>query len=308
MEGTMDDSRLPEGEEEKEKDQERPVNRKGTRIYNAPPDTFDPNTPRLGRRESEPHSDEVTWLHDVLVTNFPGSRTIWDLHHYFTFKHTRIDMQFDISFFKDLKIKHTLSSYKAEKYGGRVPDVAFNILSKSTWRADVGEHVDYCRMLGIKVYVLFAPFKVATKPYDPPFLRVYVANGAGNYEIRELREITTIEGDDNGAINEKHVMELGDDIPFRLGIMKRNVQHEDEKPLFKLILIDLKQPLVLPSALEKEKARADDEKARADAEKARADAEKARADAEKARADAEKARADELEKRLKTIEVRSSDA
>ena len=76
-----------------------------TRIENAPPDLFDPNTPRLGRRESEPHSAEITYIHDILTTNFPTGRAVWDLHHYFLgikdpLKGKEIDIQFDVSFFK----------------------------------------------------------------------------------------------------------------------------------------------------------------------------------------------------------------
>jgi hypothetical protein len=78
--------------------------KRSTRIENAPPDLYDPDVPRLGRRESEPHSSEITYIHDVLTANFPESRTVWDLHHYFTgekppLKGKKIDIQFDISFF-----------------------------------------------------------------------------------------------------------------------------------------------------------------------------------------------------------------
>jgi len=68
-----------------------------SRHRDAEPDTFDPNVPRLGRRENEPHSAEVTYLHDVLTTNFPNDRTLWDLHHYFRKEGMDIDLQFDIS-------------------------------------------------------------------------------------------------------------------------------------------------------------------------------------------------------------------
>ncbi|MHA1765802.1 MAG: hypothetical protein ACTSVK_06020, partial [Promethearchaeota archaeon] len=54
-----------------------------TRVRDATPDLFDPKRPRLGRRESEPHSAEVSYLYDVLRTNFPDDRVMWDLHHYF---------------------------------------------------------------------------------------------------------------------------------------------------------------------------------------------------------------------------------
>ena len=95
-----------------------------------PPDTYDPKALRLGRRESEPHSEEVSYLHDVLETNFPNDRTMWDLHHYFIVGKEEIDFQLDISYFKGLDIPHTLSSYHAAKYGNRIPTLGINILSK----------------------------------------------------------------------------------------------------------------------------------------------------------------------------------
>ncbi|MHA1733082.1 MAG: hypothetical protein ACTSU5_14135 [Promethearchaeota archaeon] len=49
---------------------------RGSRAARAPPDDFDPSQPRLGRRESEPHSDEVVRLHDLLTTNYPRSRAL----------------------------------------------------------------------------------------------------------------------------------------------------------------------------------------------------------------------------------------
>ena len=47
------------------------------------PDKSEKEPLRLGRRESEPHSFEVTYIFNVLWKNFPESRTFWDLHHYF---------------------------------------------------------------------------------------------------------------------------------------------------------------------------------------------------------------------------------
>ncbi len=67
-------------------------------------------TPRLGRRDSEPHSSEISYLHDVLTTNFPNDRTIWDFHHYFIVDDEKIDLQFDISYFRGLQIDTELPS------------------------------------------------------------------------------------------------------------------------------------------------------------------------------------------------------
>ena len=169
--------------------------RKSTRIEEAPPDLFDPNVPRLGRRESEPHSAEVTYMQDVLSQNFPEGRVLWDLHHYFIgksgpIKGKEVDIQFDISFFKDYTIPYTLSSYKSENYDYKVPDLAVNVLSKTTWRNDLSENVDVCKNLEIPVYAIFSPYSVASSIYNPPFLRVFILEEDGSYREEELREFT----------------------------------------------------------------------------------------------------------------------
>ena len=227
--------------------------RKGTRIDNAPPDLYDPNEPRLGRRESEPHAAEVTYLHDVLTTNFPSGRAVWDLHHYFlgtkgVLKGEKIDIQFDVSFFKDFKISHTLSSYKARDHEGRIPDFAFNVLSKSTWRNDLSENVDKCKNLSIPVYAVFSPYKVTSRLYHPPFLRVFILQDNETYEEKELRAITLEEG---GAIIEKNIINLHDKLPFSLGLMRLKQLHEGKQSLYRLILINPSTLEVFPIRLEK---------------------------------------------------------
>ena len=260
--------------------------KRSTRIENAPPDLFDPNEPRLGRRESEPHSVEVTYIHDVLTTNFPSSRTLWDLHHYFsgskgTLKGKEIDIQFDVSFFKDLNITYTLSSYDARKYEGKIPDLAINILSKSTWSNDLSEKVDVCKDLGISVYAIFSPYKVASKIYDPPFLRVFILKEDSSYKQEDLRSITLNEGE---TIDEKNIIDVSENLPFRLGLMRLKQQHEGEQPLFRLIFIDPSESSFLLSKAEK-------------AEKEKQEAEAKAKDAEAKAKDAEE-KAKKLEKDL----------
>jgi len=272
-----------------------------TRVRDAPPDTFDPNELRVGRRENEPHSSEVSYLFDVLRTNFPKDRVIWDLHHYFTLDGKEIDIQFDISYFRDFRVDFTLSSYKASRFNGRVPTMAINILSKSTWHADVGEHVDYCRMLKIPLYVLFCPYHVASSVYEPPFLRAYVLTSDGNYKIQELRALTF---DVNDDLNPENVVDVSGIVPFKIGLMRLSLKHEGDLPLFRMVLLEPDSQKRLMTKYEIEKKRADEEKRRADEEKKRADEEKRRADEEKKRADEEKKRADEEKKRADELKAR----
>ncbi len=193
------------------------------RVAEAPLDTYDPSQPRIGRRESEPHSEEVTYVHDVLQTNFPSDRAIWDLHHYFPGDPEEIDIRFDISFFKGLSIDHSLSSYHAKDYDNKVPTLTINVLSVNTWRSDIGETYDLCSQLGIPVYIVFAPYHVATQNYRPPFLRVYSKLQNGEYVIKELHKVVGIEG---AALNFDAIFDLGPDLPFQVGLLELKKRHE----------------------------------------------------------------------------------
>ncbi len=233
--------------------------RRSTRIESVLPDLHDPSQTRLGRRESEPHSAEVTYLRDVLTTNFPSGRALWDLHHYFigkkgALKGKKIDIQFDISFFKDLRIPHAIPSYDASKHEGRIPEMAINVLSKSTWGKDLSEIVDTCKALEVLVYVVFSPYKVTGKIYAPPFLRVYVLQDDGFYKQEDLRSITLKEGE---KVDEKNIVDVSDILPFRLGLMQLKQHYEGEKPLFRLILIDPSELSVLLTGREKDKEEAE---------------------------------------------------
>ena len=206
-----------------------------TRHRDAEPDTFDPNEPRLGRRESEPHSAEVSYLHDVLTTNFPDDRTIWDLHHYFKKDGMDIDIQFDISYFKGLKIPYTLSSYQADEFDNRIPTMAINILSKSTWRSDLAEKLDFCRILKIPLYIVYSTYHVAINIYKPPFLRAYVLQSNNEYKMYELRRTIsrTPEGFDLNTI-----IDVSEVVPFRLGLQENEQKHQGEQSLYRLVLVD----------------------------------------------------------------------
>ncbi|MHA1758256.1 MAG: Uma2 family endonuclease [Promethearchaeota archaeon] len=268
--------------------------RGSTRIANAPPDLFDPNKPRLGRRESEPHSREVTYMYDVLSQNFPESRALWDLHHYFignkgAIKGKKIDIQFDVSFFKDFKIPYTLSSYDAQEFNGRIPDMAINVLSKSTWKTDLSENVDICKDLEIPVYIVFSPYKVTSKIYHPPFLRAYILKDDGLYQQKELRTITLEEG---GNINEENIIDVSDILPFRIGLMQLKQKHKGDLPLYRLVFIHPSELKILPSS--EDKLREAEEKAQKAEVKAKEAEEKAQKAEMKAKEAEEKIR--ELEK------------
>jgi Uma2 family endonuclease len=262
----MNQHAQPARHEHMTQDETRPF--KSTRINSMEPDTFDQSQPRIGRRESEPHSLEVGYLHDVLETNFPNHHALLDLHHYFQVDGEEVDVQFDVSFFLDLSIPYTLSSYRASDYQNRVPVLAINVLSKSTWRADLSENLDLCRMLRIPIYVVFAPFDVATKFYRPPFARVYQLQADGSYTIKEIRNNCV---DKDGMIVAAHLVDLDGGVPFRIGIEELGSKHEKVQNRFRLILVQQHTSDRYPTSIEQEKQRADQEKQRAEQEKQRAE-------------------------------------
>ncbi|WP_457559442.1 hypothetical protein [Candidatus Harpocratesius sp.] len=263
--------------------------------------------PRLGRRESEPHSANISYIYDVLNTNFPEHRVIWDLHHYFYVENEKIDIQFDISFFLNLKIDYQLSSYNAEKFNKRVPDVAINILSKSTWHNDLLENVALCERLHIKYYIVYFSYEVSTKFYPPPFLRVYYLDENSRYKYKDL---TKIMFDKGKLLDSTAKIQLSPDLPFDVALECITKKYDNKKPIYKIIFLkpNTEDQFLTEKEIEKqradvEKKRADEEKQRADEEKKRADKEKQRADEEKKRADKEKQRADEEKKRAEMAEA-----
>ena len=136
-----------------------------------------------------------------------------------------------------------LSSYKAKDFDNRIPTLAVNVLSKSTWRSDLSENVDVCKILGIPVYVVFSPFFVTSTVYRPPFLRVYTLGEDGGYRQVELRKITLVEG---GEMDPDAVITVGDFLPFRFGIMELTQKHVEGMSLYRLILIAPDELRILP--------------------------------------------------------------
>ena len=222
-----------------------------SRHKNAEPDTFDPTLPRLGRRESEPHSAEVSYLHDVLSYNFPNDRILWDLHHYFKKDGMDIDIQFDISYFKGLKIPYTLASYNSDEYNNRVPTMAINILSKSTWRSDLAEKLDFCRILKIPLYIVYSTYHVAINIYSPPFLRAYLLQPNNEYAMIELRK--TIRRAPEG-FDPETIIDVSAIVPFKIGLQERDQKHQGDQPLYRISFIDLKKDqIILTEAEQKTK-------------------------------------------------------
>ncbi|MHA1371454.1 MAG: hypothetical protein ACTSRA_17275, partial [Promethearchaeota archaeon] len=203
--------------------------------------------PRLGRRESEPHSAEINYMHDVFTTNYPGGRVLWDLHHYFIVDGVKHDIQFDISFFKDFQLDKDLSSYDASKFGNKVPDLAINVLSKGTWRDDIGLHVDLCRVVGIPAYMIFLPYPVAGFPFSPPFLRIYFLQDDGNYGIRELRSLSL---DRSGGLVLDNFVDLSPVLYLKVGLIEKERVYYPDFREYRLVFLDEGTGEILKTKLE----------------------------------------------------------
>jgi len=247
-----------------------------TRIHDAKPDFIedhqkDPDAEplRLGRRESEPHSAEVTYLYNVLSQNIPNSRTFWDLHHYFIIEEKELDLQFDISLFLNFNEPCSVSSYKASEYENRKPDMVINVLSTATWRKDFLEIAETCELLGIPIYIIFAPYEVTSKHYAPPFMRVYILNENGQYEKKTVRQIATKEAD--SSIDRTMMVALTPYINNAVGLEQLNEKHKSGSFRYRLFFLNLEtnerlltKEEKMAKLFEKEKKRADEEKKRAD--------------------------------------------
>jgi Uma2 family endonuclease len=242
--------------------------------------------PRVGRRESEPHSAEINYLMDVLRTNFPTARAVWDLHHYFPRSPKPLDVQFDISFIQDFQLPAELSSYDTTQFG-RIPDLAINVLSTHTWRQDFVDNLEKARRAQIKTYVVFAPYDLSSDfVFSPPFLRVHRLEG-DQFVWEDLDQLCRSSLEEETATGPTIAIQ---GLPFELGLDRLSITHISGAARFRLVLVDPTSKKVFPTA----KERAD-----------RATAmERQRADAETQRADALQRKAEDLERQLQEYQER----
>ncbi len=263
--------------------------------------------PRLGRRESEPHSDEINYLYEVLSSNYPNDRTFWDLHHYFFFEGERLDIQFDISYFRNMDVPFRISSYDASKYGNRVPTMAINVLSSSTFKNDLGIVLQQCQRLRIPIYVILSDHLPSPSYVKAPFLKIYYEDGE-QYRTVETSAICCKEGEE---VDQSKLLDVRPDLlPFKFGLMERKQKYLKNElfSLYYLILVDRKtgKRLLTPKEMVALQAREEQRKA----EEAQRKAEEAQRKAEEAQRKAEEAqrKAEELRRKLELEEKKRQDA
>jgi Uma2 family endonuclease len=153
-----------------------------------------------------------------------------------------------------------------------IPRVLWEVVSRKTWRSDVGEKRWLYAQIGVKEYFLFDP---EARYLHPPLQGFRTVRGKS----------VPIESNADGSLTSK---ELG----LRLLAAGERVR-----------LFDRKSGLEILTRRE----RAEAEKRRAEAEKRRAEAGKRQAEAEKRRADQERKRADELAAEVERLRKRLKD-
>jgi len=193
--------------------------------------------PRLGRRESQHHGLELMYIYNIISTNFPNLLALNDLNHYFLINEKKVNIQFDISIFKDFSLSGRIRSYDAEKFGNKIPIMAINILSKSTWRKDFSDNLEKCRLIKIPYYVVLfiQPIdSIDAEIYHYPSIRLYRLNSSGYYDYKVLSEILY---DENNIVNEEAILDCSDLLPFRIGLQKIKERDIEGKSLYRIIFI-----------------------------------------------------------------------
>jgi len=259
--------------------------------------------PRLGRRESEPHSEEICYMRNVLKDNYPDHRVLWDLHHYFYHDGEEIDIVFDISFFLEFKTDGPISSYDSAENNFMVPDMAVNVLSKSTWMKDINEIVEKCQLLQIPIYIVFTPYHVASNQCRAPFLQVYILDSNMVYRTITINEAAAKEGVEGFASDK--MISLAPRLNLSVGLELLKEKYNGILDLFRLFFVDLTNNERLNTGKEMSDQRAD----QAEAERDQAEAERDQAEAERdqaiARANQAETERDQATARAEQAEAKS---
>jgi len=216
--------------------------------------------PRLGRRDSMPHTNHIEYIRSVLKKNFPNDTTISDLWHYFQVEMQEEKFIPDIAFYETFKLDRDLKSYKSIEHGNKIPLLIINMMSQSTWKNDVSEIVKKCLKVKIPFYIVYTMYSIKVDEYEPPFLRIYEYKEEKNdYEIIEIRRYAKYE--ESEMIEEKNLY-YNEKLPFRVGLEKilNIIEGERESRILIVDKKELKKLLSEKECVEYEKKKIEDEK------------------------------------------------
>jgi hypothetical protein len=232
-------------------------------------------------------------MRNVLKDNYPDHRVLWDLHHYFYHDGEEIDIVFDISFFLEFKTDGPISSYDSAENNFMVPDMAVNVLSKSTWMKDINEIVEKCQLLQIPIYIVFTPYHVASNQCRAPFLQVYILDSNMVYRTITINEAAAKEGVEGFASDK--MISLAPRLNLSVGLELLKEKYNGILDLFRLFFVDLTNNERLKIKVEIVEAERDQAIARANQAETERDQATARADQAEAERDLATARADQAE-------------
>ena len=198
-------------------------------------------------------------------------------------------------------------SYKTWEEGGVVPQVVFEITSRSSKTSDLATKKGIYEMLGVEEYYAYDPLK----EYIPEGLRAFrLRRGSyreitpprsGPFRVYSPRLDLDMEGPPLKEPGLLRLFEPGSQTMFRsyneseLTVAQEKARADEASA----------QAQTNRALAEEAQARADGEWARAEEERASAEKEKARADEERARAEKAQARADEERSRAEKAQARA---
>ena len=248
-----------------------------------------------------PHADATVYSRNALRHQFPGAQVGDDLHMLFSEpgKPQQSRLAPDVFVALNVPRRDTLAEYDADLLGP--PDFVLEVLSRSTWKHDLGRKLDCYQGIGVRECLLFnatgegLPGGAAkelwgfslTPERREPLGEAVLPNGArGVYSavlglVAYVTERTPPSGPGEiWALTMRwHDPATAEDIPDYEEVRARAAQAKEAK------------------------AQAEEAQARAEAEAQRtmAEAESARAEAERARAEANERRIAELEEQLRRL-------
>ena len=234
--------------------------------------------PRLGRRDSLPHTNQIEYIGSVLKANFPNDTVLTDLWHYFQVGNYIEKFVPDIAFYKDFKLDNLIKSYKSIEHNNKIPLVVINMMSHSTWKNDVSEIVQKCLRVGIAFYIIYTMYSIDVEENNPPFLRIYEYNEErGEYDITEIREYAKYE--EKEEIDESKIYS-NERLPFRVGLEKTLGKSDGER-VSRLLIIDKKELKKLLSMEEIEIKKAKEAEYKAEEERKKVEEERKKAEEER---------------------------
>ena len=247
----------------------------------------------------EPHAAATAYSRAALRRWFPDAKVGDDLHMLFSEPGRTGRSRLSPDVFVALDVpRRTPGDYDADVLGP--PDFILEVLSRSTWRHDLGRKLRCYQSIGVRECMFF---DVAGENRSRTGKELWGC--ALTPQREEPLEVVALPNGERGVRSEVLglVAYVSERTPLAVprGTWELTMRWHD--PATGEDIPDYDEVYDRAEAAEREvqtvQARADAEQTRADAEQARADAEQARADAEQARAQAAQRRIAELEEQLR---------